>query len=148
MKNSNKLAQIFCGMLLILLMSRCAKENEDYIYIHDNNLISQMICKSSHTGGEFRGVIHEYNSEGERMTSSFTKEDVHNGYGLILIPVSKSLEKDVDLSNVYLRATISYDAMITPSLSGRHDITGEGIIITVESGERTKRQYRVRGYYE
>lgn len=134
--------------LLTLLINGCAKENEEYIYVHDNNLITQLISKGSHSGGEFRGVIHEYNKDGMRMTNDFTFEDVEGGFGLILIPVSKSLQNDVDLANVYLRATVKYDAIITPSLSGRHDITNEGIIITVKSGERTKRQYRIRGYYE
>lgn len=135
----------FLGVSILL---GCAKENEEYIFVHDNNLISQMVCKASHGSSEFRGEIHEFNKEGELMEGSFTKEDVEGGYGLILFAISKSLEDDVDLSNIYLRATVTYDEFITPSLSGRHDITGEGFIIKVKSGIGTERHYRVRGYYE
>jgi len=38
--------------------------------------------------------------------------------------------------------------IITPTLTGKKDISGEGLIITVTSGEKTKRQYRVRGFFE
>lgn len=132
----------------ISILSSCAKKNEDYIFVHDNNLISQMVCKASHGSSEFRGKIHEFNKDGELMEGVFTLEDVEGGYGLILFAISKSLEADVNLSNVYLQATLTYDEFITPSLSGRHDITGEGIIIRVKSGIGTERHYRVRGYYE
>ena len=132
----------------MLLFSTCAKENEEFIFIHDNNLITQLVCKPSQTGGEYRGQIYEYDKNGVMMEDKFTLEDVADGYGLILVPISKTLEKDVDITNIYLRATVTFDAMITPSLSGRHDISGDGIIVTVKSGERTKRQYRIRGYYE
>jgi|SRR5690606_2016029 len=136
------------ALLFVMVVSACEKENEEFIFAHENNLISQLIASVSHSGAEFRGEIHEFNRDGERMESSFTLEEVKDGYGLILVPISKSLEKDVDITNMYLRATVTYDAIISPSLSGRHDISGEGLIITVTSGERTKRQYRIRGYYE
>lgn len=41
------------------------------------------------------------------------------------------MEEDVNLASVYLVATVTYDEFITPSLTGKHDITGEGIIISV-----------------
>ena len=65
-----------------------------------------------------------------------------------MLSIPESLRKDVDLTKVYLRATVTYDEMITPSLLGYHDISGDGIIITVKSGTGTTRQYRVRGVYE
>lgn len=147
MKVRQYLKQLF-AVVAVLLISGCAKENPDYIFIHENNLISQLIVSASHSSGEFRGEIYEYNRDGDLMEGDFTLEDVKDGYGLILVPISKTLENDVDLTNVYLRATVTYDAMISPSLSGRHDISGDGMIVTVTSGENTKRQYRIRGYYE
>lgn len=136
------------ALLFMMIVSACEKENEEFIFVHENNLITQLIASASHSSGEFRGEIYEFNRDGEQMEGSFTLEDVKDGYGLILVPISKTLENDVDLTNIYLRATVTYDAMISPSLSGRHDISGEGMIVTVTSGERTKRQYRIRGYYE
>ena len=82
------------------------------------------------------------------MSGEFTQEDIEGGYGLILFAIPKSLEEDVNLASVYLVATVTYDEFITPSLTGKHDITGEGIIISVKSGVGTTRRYRVRGYYE
>lgn len=136
------------GILMSISQWNCAKENQEFIYVHDSNLISQMICKASQSSGEFRAEIYEFNKDGNMMKGNFTQKDVEGGYGLILFPISKSLEKDVDLSNIILKATVTYDEVISPSLSGRHNITGEGIIITVKSGEGTSRQYRVRGYFE
>lgn len=148
MKLLHKTRAWLLGLLITAMLGSCGKENEEFIFVHDSNLISQMICQTSHTGGEFRGEIYEFNKDGELMEPGFAQEDVEGGYGLILFPISATLQNDVDLTSIYLKATVTYDEFITPSLSGRHDISGDGMIITVTSGERTKRQYRVRGYFE
>jgi hypothetical protein len=148
MKIVTKIGILMLTVSMTISMWSCADVNEDYVFIHDTNTISQMICKSSHSAGEFRGEITEFNKDDEIVGGSFTQEDVEGGYGLILFAIPKSLENDVDLTSIYLIATVTYDEFITPSLSGKHDITGEGIIITVTSGVGTKRQYRVRGFYE
>lgn len=139
-------AWILSLFLVIILSQSCAKADEEFV--HQTNTISQMICKASHGGGEFKGEIYEYNKNDELMEGDFTQEDIEKGYGLILFVIPKSLEKDIDLTNIYLTATLTYDEFITPSLTGRHNITGDGIIITVKSGVGTTRRYRVRGYYE
>lgn len=148
MKIINKIGIFILAVSMATLMWECADVNEEYVFIHDSNTISQMICKASHNAGEFRGQITEFNKDGEIVEGSFTQEDIEGGYGLILFEIPKTLESDVDLTNVYLIATVTYDAFITPSLTGKHDITGDGKIITVRSGVNTTRQYRVRGYYE
>jgi len=107
-----------------------------------------MVCSASHGSSEFLGEIHEYDKNGNEVTGSFTQQDVEGGYGLILFHISQSLQNDVNLTNIYLIATLTWDEFVTPSLSGRHDITGDGIIITVKSGVGTTRQYRVRGDYQ
>jgi hypothetical protein len=136
------------GLLITILLASCAKENEEFIFAHKSNMITQMTCKASHSGGEFQGEIYEFSKEGQLMEASATQEELEGGYGLILFPISATLSKDIDLTSIYLKATVTYDELITPSLSGRHNISGDGIIITVKSGERTKRQYRIRGYFE
>lgn len=146
MKRLNKIGILILNISMAVLLWSCTDADNEFI--HDTNLISQMVCKASHSGSEFRGTIYEYNKDQELMTGDFTQKDVEGGYGLILFAISKSLSDDVDLSDIYLRATVTYDEFITPSLSGKHDITGDGIIITVKSGVGTTRQYRVRGYYE
>ena len=128
MRTTYKIKTWILGILaMVVLTYSCAKADEEFV--HRTNTISQMICKASHGGGEFQGAIYEYNANDELMTGSFNQEDI-------------------DLTNIYLTATLTYDEIITPSLSGRHDITGDGIIITVKSGVGTTRRYRVRGYYE
>ena len=129
-----------------MLLGACAEADKEFV--HDSNTISQMICKAVHGGSEFRGEIYEYDRNGQEVTGEFTQQDVEGGYGIILFEVLQTLQDDVDLTNIYLVATLTWDQFITPSLSGRHDITGDGIIITVKSGVGTTRQYRVRGYYE
>ncbi|MDD3038002.1 hypothetical protein [Bacteroides sp.] len=132
--------------MLTTLLQSCAKADDEFV--HRTNTISQMICKASHSSGEFRGTIYEYNKNDEIMSGQFTQEDIEGGYGLILFAIPKSLENDVNLTSVYLVATVTYDEFITPSLTGKHDISGDGIIISVKSGVGTTRRYRVRGYYE
>lgn len=148
MKTINKIGIITLFAFIAITMWGCADVNEEYVFVHDSNTISQMICKASHNAGEFRGQITEFDKDGEIVEGSFTQEHIEGGYGLILFEIPKTLENDIDLTSVYLLGTVTYDAIITPSLTGRHDITGDGMIITVKSGVNTTRQYRVRGYYE
>lgn len=144
----DKIGILIISFAMTLSLWSCAEVNDEYVFVHDTNTISQMVCKASHTSGEYRGEISEFNKDGNIVEGSFNQEDIEGGYGLILFKIPKSLEKDVDLKNVFLIATVTYDVFITPSLTGRHDITGDGMILTVKSGVGTTRQYRVRGYYE
>jgi len=137
---------IIISVFMTLLLCNCAKADKEFI--HDSNTISQMVCSATHGGSEFLGEIHEFDKNGNEVTSGFTQQDVEGGYGLILFHISQSLQDDVDLTNIYLVATLTFDQFVTPSLSGRHDISGDGIIITVKSGVGTTRQYRVRGDYQ
>ena len=131
---------------LAMLLCNCVEADKEFV--HDSNTISQMICRASHGSSEFRGEIHEFDKNGSEVSSGFTQKEIEGGYGIILFEISKSLQDDVNLSNIYLIATLTWDQSITPSLSGRHDITGDGIIITVKSGVGTTRQYRVKGDYK
>lgn len=141
-----KITLITLGLLMAVVLWNCAEADPEFV--HNTNTISQMVCRTTPAGGDNLGTIYEYDKNGDLVTGEFTQEDVEGGYGLVLFSVSISLQADVDLTNIYLRATVTYDEFITPSLSGTHDITGDGIVITVKSGIGTTRQYRVRGYYE
>ena len=149
-KQESKIVNQKSKMILIALMAMllwsCAEAEKEYV--HDSNTISQMICRASHGSSEFIGTIYEYDKNGGAITGEFTQEQVEGGYGIIIFEVPSTMENEVDLTNIYLVANLSWDQFITPSLSGRHDITGDGIIITVQSGTGSKRQYRVRGYYD
>ena len=142
MKGINKILILSTSLLLWA----CAEADKEFV--HDSNTISQMICRAVHGESEFRGDIHEFDKNGREVTGDFTQQEVEGGYGIILFEVPKTLQENVDLTNIYLVATITWDQFITPSLSGRHDITGDGIIITVKSGVGTTRSYRVKGEYQ
>jgi len=137
---------IILSLSMLITLWNC--EEADKEFVHDSNTISQMICRASHGSSEFRGTIYEFDKNENPVTGEFTQEQVEGGYGMIVFEISQSLQEDVDLSNIFLVATLSWDQSITPSLSGKHDITGDGIIITVKSGVGTTRSYRVRGYYQ
>jgi hypothetical protein len=136
---------IIISVFMSVMLWSCAEADQEFV--HDSNIITQMICRASHGSSEFRGEIFEFDKNGDELPGGFTQEQAEGGVGLIIFKVSKNLAEDVNLSNIYLIATLTWDQFITPSLSGRHDITGEGIIITVRSGVGTTRQYRVRGEY-
>ncbi|MDR0692296.1 MAG: hypothetical protein LBF69_04585 [Prevotellaceae bacterium] len=139
--------RLYCYCLLpLLLFSTCVEADPEFV--HDTNTISQMVCRTTPAGTDYLGVIYEYDKNENSVIGEFTQKEVEGGYGLILFAIPLSLQSNVDLTTIYLRATVTYDEFITPSLSGTHDITGDGIIITVKSGIGTTRQYRVRGYYE
>ena len=142
MKTINKIL-IFS---ISIFLWTCSKADNEYI--HDSNTISQMICRAVHGRTEFIGRISEFDKNGNAVSTLFTQEEVEGGYGIIVFEIPRQFEKDFDLKSIYLIATLSWDQFITPSLSGRNDISGDGMIITVKSGVGTKRQYRIRGYFE
>jgi hypothetical protein len=131
---------------MAMALWNCAEADPEFV--HYKNTISQMTCQAAHTAGEFLGDIYEFDADGNLITSAFLQKDVEGGYGLILFPIPLAMQDDINLSSVYLKATLTYDEFITPPLSGKHDITGDGVVITVKSGIGTTRQYRVRGFYE
>jgi hypothetical protein len=145
-----KIYKIAFGLLSVivaaLFFQGCSSPDDEFV--HSTNTISQLVCTASHGSSEYRGDIYEYNKSKELVTGTFTQEDVEGGYGIITFVIPASLKDDIDITSVYLTATLTYDEFITPTLSGKHDISGDGIIITVKSGTGTTRQYRVRGYYE
>lgn len=146
MKTINKIGTLLLCLSIAFLAWSCAEAEEEFV--HSSNVIKNISCQATQGGSQFVGVIHEYDKDGNLVEAPFTQEDVEGGYGLVLFAVSKSLSDEVDLTNVYLTAGLEYDQMITPSLSGKHDISGEGMTIEVKSGVGTVRYYRLRGYYE
>jgi small nuclear ribonucleoprotein (snRNP)-like protein len=143
MKAVNKIIIISMAILLW----NCAEADKEFV--HDSTTISQMICRAKSDGTEFRATIVEYDKNGNQiLTDEFTEKDVTGGYGRVFFEVSQSMIDEVDLTNILVIATLSWDQTITPTLSGRHDITGEGIVITVKSGIGTTRSYRIQGEYK
>lgn len=147
MKNAIKFSLLATLMLCVFGICQSCEDADDE-FVHDSNTIAQMMCSVSHSGSQIKGTIYEYDKDGNLLNEGFSKEQAEGGYGIIVFKVPASQAEDFDLSNVYLSASLTYDEFVTPTLSGRHDITGDGIIFTVKSGTGTLRQYRVKGEYE
>ena len=134
-------------VLAAIMIALCGCPKADKEFVHESNVISGMVCRGEVGGTEISGEIHEYDKNGVMMTGEFTQEDVEGGYGVIIFYIPNASRTQIDIENVLLMARLTWDQIITPSLIGRHNISGEGIIITINSGAGTQRSYRVRGEY-
>lgn len=146
MKSFNKTGVILC-VVISLILGNCAKADKEFV--HDSNTIAKLSCRATHTSTLFEGLITEYDKEGNEVRGIFEQKDVEGGYGIISIKIPEHYSNEIDLHDVYLYATLSWDQSITPSLTGKQDISGEeGLLITVKSGVGTRRMYRIKGYIE
>lgn len=132
----------------ICLLSSCDKA--DPPFEHKANTIGYLICCDSHGGLEYSGEIEEYNAKGQLLTAGYNQAEADGGWGIITFRVP---EGKIDLSRVYLKATLVYDEIVTPSFAGRHNIlvteeNPDGKQFVVKSGTGTRRKYYIRGYYE
>ena len=118
-------------------------------FVHTDNTISDLYCVSATLSTQqVSGVIYEYDVDGDLMVDDYTFEDIQGGYGLIICTVPASQSDFIDITNCKLKANVGLDAFVTPALTGLHDISGDGIIVTVEQRSAgTSRSYRIRGEY-
>lgn len=139
---------------LALGFSACEADKE---FDHPNNLISSMrISSANASDGGMAGVITEYNAKGEVVSGSdLTPASVKGGYGKIEFILSTDLYGIVDPERCYLTASLTFDEIVRPGLSGLKNITNrdaegvaQGIEITVTSGTGDVRRYQIIGYYE
>ena len=126
-------------------------------FVHSNNLISAMVCmadRNSLDDPTINGTIYEYDKNGKLLEEGFTAEEAEGGSGVITFIVPIEQRKEFDLTAVFLRATLTYDEIITHSLTyKRHNILvdeehPDGMVISVTSGIGTVRKYRIMGIYE
>lgn len=140
--------------LAIVTLGFCGCAEADPEFVHTDNFISAMVCMNGRTNdaSSITGTIFEYDKNGELLPDGFTPEEAEGGSGVITFVVSQEEREDFDLTKVYLRATLTWDEFITPSLSGLQNIDPterpEGIVIGVKSGVGKVRKYRIMGFYE
>lgn len=134
-------------------LTGCAEADPNFI--HTDNLIQAIVCENARTNDarSINGVIYEYDKNGSLLEAGFTPEQAEGGSGVIVFMVSPEDKKYFDLTQVYLRATLKFDAIVSPGLSGRHNILvddehPDGMLISVTSGIGTVRKYRIMGIYE
>lgn len=139
--------------VLTLGMNSCVEADPEFV--HEDNFISAMVCMSGRTNASptLNGTVYEYDKNGMILQEGFTAEDAAGGSGVIVFIVDRENHDKFDLTDVFLRATVTYDAFIYPTLSGKHNIlvteeNPEGKVFAVKSGTGVVRKYRVMGIYE
>lgn len=140
--------------LAIVTLGFTACSEADPEFVHTDNFISAMVCMNGRTNdaSSISGIIYEYDKNNQLLEAGFKPEDAEGGSGVIMFVVSQEEREDFDLTHVYLRATLTWDESITPTLSGIQNIDPverpEGIVVGVKSGVGKVRKYRIMGVYE
>ncbi|MDE5554767.1 MAG: hypothetical protein K2J10_06245 [Muribaculaceae bacterium] len=140
--------------LAIVTLGFTACSEADPEFVHTDNFISAMVCMNGRTNdaSSINGIIYEYDKNNQLLEKGFTPEEAEGGSGVIMFVVSQEEREDFDLTRVYLRATLTWDESITPTLSGLQNIDPverpEGMVIGVKSGVGKVRKYRIMGVYE
>ena len=116
-------------------------------FVHTDNLITALYMSTTLQGTQYSFTIDEYNADGQLVTENVTPESVAGGYGIAHIEFPVSQMEEIDLTKVYLAANVTYDVIIKPGLSGTHDISGEGIVVTATGGDGKARKYRIYGNF-
>lgn len=122
-------------------------KDADPEFVHTDNLINQLFMMTSQQGAQYAFTISEYDADGNLVKENITAESVDGGYGMAYIEFPISSMESIDLTKVYLVADVSYDVIITPGLTGTHDITGDGFVIDVKGGNNKVRRYRIYGAF-
>lgn len=126
-KNILKLFGGFC--IAIVLFSSCAKADSEFS--HTDNTISAILLMPA-----------------KSTISTTILGTIDNEAGTIQFVVPKKLRSSINLSEVKLRATVGYDVVITPSLSGIKDLTEELEIIVTATQTKQSKQYKISASYE
>ena len=140
--------------LAIVTLGFVGCSEADPEFVHTDNFISAMVCMNGRTAvaSSINGVIYEYDKDGNLLDKNFTAEQAEGGSGVVMFIVSQEEREDFDLTKVYLRATLTWDESITPTLSGLQNIDPverpEGLVVGVKSGVGKVRKYRIMGVYE
>lgn len=142
------------AMAMVATLNSC--KDADPEFVHTDNLIQQLNMSTTLQGTQYSFAIDEYDAQGNLVDADeVTAERVAGGYGMAHIEFPITQVNDIDLTQVYITATVGYDVIITPSLSGmKHDITATdedgnltGFVISVKAGSGKVRKYRVYGYF-
>lgn len=137
------------AVMLFMSASFSACHDADPEFAHDDNIIHRLsMMKATQQDSPLYFEIEEYDAAGNLVTGEITPEKVAGGYGMACLNVPFNLYDEVDLTQVYLTAEVTYDAIITPGLTGLHDISGDGIVVSVRAGNGKFRKYRIYGQFQ
>lgn len=123
-----KIFAIFCTAVVLLLASGCQKADKEFL--HDNVQISSVLLLPAIS-----------------TISTTINGEINQETGEILFAIPKNLRSSIDITSVKVRATVGYDVVITPSLSGIKDLS-EAYPITVTATQTgNSKNYTLRAYY-
>ena len=73
---------------------------------------------------------------------------IDNEAGTIKFTVPKAKRKDIDISEVKLRATVGFDAYVTPVLTGIHDLSEPFDLTVTQKMTGEQKSYTLSASYE
>ena len=115
-------------MMTLLLMGSCAKPSEEYI--HDNCEITAI-------------EIANYN----QPINYTIPGKINQETGEIVFPIPKNRKEYFDLTKLYVRANVPFDAIISPSLTGLKDLSEVRKVTVTATMTGKKKEYTLLAYY-
>ena len=125
-----KIFALFSFVLLAFTFTGCQEPMEGD-FLHTDNTISAI-----------------YMTPGTGTSSLSVSGVIDNEAGTITFTVPKDKRREIDLTQVKLRASVALDAFITPSLMGWHDISSPMEISVTASMTGEVKKYTLSASYE
>lgn len=123
-----KIFAIFGFMAMAMIVAGCQKADEEFL--HDDPTISAVLLLPANS-----------------TVSTTITGDINQDTGEILFAIPKNLRSSIDITNVKVRATVGYDVVITPSLSGVKDLSEEYPVTVTATQTGSTKNYTLRAYY-
>lgn len=159
----SKVLIAFAAIMMTGVFTGCHKADPEFVHV--NFYISKLTMRPciDTNAKTYYFDIKEYNANGEEITAELdalqTDEEKaalgEGGYGIATVDVPLSDLDEMDLTQAYILAELTYDEIITPGLVGPHDIThpnaegiNQGMTIYVKAGSGKIRPYRIIGNYK
>ena len=125
-----KILSFVSFVLLAFALTGCQEPMEGD-FLHTDNTISAI-----------------YMTPGRGTSSLSVSGLIDNEAGTVTFTVPKDKRKEIDLTEVKLRASVALDAFITPSLMGWHDISSPMEITVTASMTGESKKYTLSASYE
>ena len=123
-----KIFAILTAAAVSMMTFSCQKADQEFL--HDDATISSIL------------LLPAMSTVSTTITGEINQET-----GEILFAIPKNLRSSIDITSVKVRATVNYDVVITPSLSGIKNLE-EAYPIKVTATQTGKsKDYTLRAYY-
>ena len=119
---------IFSVIAASLLTFSCQKPDSEFL--HDDNTIRSIL------------LLPAMSTVSTTITGEINQET-----GEILFAIPKTLRSSIDITQVKVRATVGYDVVVTPSLSGIKNLEEEYPITVTATQTGESKNYTLRAYY-